>query len=302
MVDPETPAALIPGPPPAPLADRDITPLSVLNTARREWQTRRRRWVDAGIDDGDGREHITTWPTIIDGGRIRWQRRVSIFDPVLAEVMILWWTRPGDTIVDPFAGGPVRGIVAAHLGRRYIGVDISAKQVEANRRRYEDWQVRGLLPGSAEWVVGAAQDVLPRLADGSADYILTCPPYHDLERYTDHPDDLSRMSWAGYRAAVQAVAVECARVLRPDRWATWVTGDVRDRAGLLRRLPAVVDDAHERAGLPLVSDQVVVSPLGGKFGVIWRSWRGRSVTRVHQHAHTFVSGDRRRAAVRLAGV
>lgn len=292
-------AALLPGNPPPPLGERDITPLTVLHTARRDWQARRKAWLDAGLDDGDGRTHISVWPTITPEEGIRWQRRVSIFDPVLAEIFILWHTRPGDTVLDPFAGGPVRGLVAAHLGRHYIGIDISPSQVAANQARRDAWAARGLLAGSVTWHVGAAQRLLPEFDPETVDYVLTCPPYHDLERYTDDPADLSVMAWEEYVQAVHAITAETARILRPDRWATWVTGDLRDKRGHLRRLPAMVDAAHEQAGMPLVNDQIVVTPLGGKFGVLWRSWGGRSATRVHQHAHTYIRGDRRRAAARL---
>lgn len=294
-------ATLLPGPPPTPLASRDITPLTVLQTARRGWQARRKQWISAGIDDGDGRNHIQVWPTIVNGQGIRWQRTVSIFDPVLTETMIEWWTLPGDTIIDPCAGGPVRGIIAAYYGRHYIGVDISPQQVAANQGKYEDWQSRGLTSGTAQWIVGAAQHTLQDIPDNSADYILTCPPYHNLEKYTDHPDDLSTMTWNSYRATIGIITTQCARILKPDRWATWVTGDIRDRNGLLRRLPSLVDQAHEDTGMRLASDQIIASPLGGKYGVIWRSWRGRSATRIHQHAHTYLRGDRRRAATRITG-
>src|SRR5690606_1335147 len=194
--------ALLPGNPPPPLGERDITPLTVLHTARKEWQARRRAWLDAGLDDGDGREHIAEWPTITPGEGIRWQRRVSIFDPVLAEVLILWHTRPGDVILDPFAGGPVRGLVAAHLGRHYIGIDISPTQVAANETRLLEWPRLWLLAGPVTWHVGPAQQLLPEIAPESADYVLTCPPYHDLERYTDDPADLSAMTWEEYVEAV----------------------------------------------------------------------------------------------------
>ena len=55
----------------------------------------------------------------------------SIFDPVLCEVVYRWWSGRGATVLDPFAGGSVRGIVAGALGRRYYGMDLSATQVEA---------------------------------------------------------------------------------------------------------------------------------------------------------------------------
>ena len=36
------------------------------------------------------------------------------------------------TILDPFAGGSVRGLTAAWCGRGYLGVDLSADQLAAN--------------------------------------------------------------------------------------------------------------------------------------------------------------------------
>lgn len=43
----------------------------------------------------------------------------SIFDPVLCELAYRWFCPPGGSILDPFAGGSVRGIVAGILGREY---------------------------------------------------------------------------------------------------------------------------------------------------------------------------------------
>lgn len=166
--------------------------------------------------------------------------------------------------------------------------------------RYEAGQERGLVAGSATWVQGAAQDVLPGLPAGF-DYVFTCPPYHDLERYSDHPADLSAMGWEDFTAALCRVVGLSVGLLRDDAFATWVVGDLRDRHGYLRGLPARVDAAHDQAGARLVNDAVVAAPLGGKFGVIWRSWTPtRSATRIHSYAHTYVRGDRRAATGRVA--
>jgi hypothetical protein len=59
----------------------------------------------------------------------------SIFDPVLCEVVYRWFSPPGGRVLDPFAGGSVRGIVAGVLGRHYVGVDLREEQVEANRQQ-----------------------------------------------------------------------------------------------------------------------------------------------------------------------
>lgn len=61
----------------------------------------------------------------------------SVFDPVLCELVYRWFCPPGGRVLDPFAGGSVRGIVAGMVGRRYLGIDLSAAQLEENRRQAE---------------------------------------------------------------------------------------------------------------------------------------------------------------------
>jgi len=82
----------------------------------------------------------------------------SIFDPVLCELAYRWFCPPGGSVLDPFAGGSVRGIVAAKLGRRYVGVDLSGRQLEANRQQAET-----ILNGQAtvERVVTDPQELTP---------------------------------------------------------------------------------------------------------------------------------------------
>lgn len=70
----------------------------------------------------------------------------SIFDPVLCELAYRWFSPPGGTILDPFAGGSVRGIVAAKLGRRYIGIDLRSEQIEANRQQWDAIENKLSLP------------------------------------------------------------------------------------------------------------------------------------------------------------
>ena len=106
----------------------------------------------------------------------------SIFDPVLCEIAYRWFCPPGGTVLDPFAGGSVRGIVAARLGRPYVGIELRAEQVGAN-------QAQADLAGdpSPRWIAGDSRD-LARLAAGiEADLVFSCPPYWNLERYSDDP-------------------------------------------------------------------------------------------------------------------
>ena len=99
-----------------------ITPFSVLDTRTKEWKQRKEYWITTqGIQSELGREDTQSKTIFWDTP----STNVSIFDPVLCELMYDWFSPKGGMVLDPFAGGSVRGIVAEEMGRRYIGYDIN---------------------------------------------------------------------------------------------------------------------------------------------------------------------------------
>ena len=61
-------------------------------------------------------------------------------------------------MLDPFAGGSVRGIVASQLGRAYVGIELRAEQVAANQAQ------AALGAGSApQWITGDSRDIDERI-------------------------------------------------------------------------------------------------------------------------------------------
>src|SRR5262249_44842854 len=113
----------------------------------------------------------------------------SIFDPVLCELVYSWFCPPGGSILDPFSGGSVRGIVASKLGHAYTGIDLSARQLAANREQAARICANGIIP---TWINGDSTNLEQLVPDGAMfDMIFSCPPYGDLEVYSDAPEDLS---------------------------------------------------------------------------------------------------------------
>ena len=119
------------------------------------------------------------------------QSGTSIFDPVLCELIYRWFSPPGGLVLDPFAGGSVRGIVAAKLGRKYVGIDLSARQIEANMEQ----AARICGNNKPLWHIGDSREIDALCPDVQADFIFSCPPYADLEVYSDNPQDLSTMPY-----------------------------------------------------------------------------------------------------------
>lgn len=280
-----------------------VLPWSVLRADATPWQARKQWWrTHREVDDLAGREHVQILPHSRSGRHHKISNGKSRFDPMLAELAYTWYCPPGGRVVDPFAGGITRGAVAATLGLHYTGYDLSPTQVDANRRTAE--QIGGAWTGTAGWHLGDAAAGIP-LPDGAADYILTCPPYHNAERYSDDPRDLSVMDWDAHLHAITAVAADCHRLLRDDRLITWVVGDLRGPSGHLRALPERTLLALISAGFAPVNHQILVTPVGTMYRMLRRWWTNtRSAGRIHQHVYTLVKGDRRRAvaAIRDAAV
>ncbi len=226
----------------------------------------------------------------------------SIFDPVLCELTYRWFCPAAGTILDPFAGGSVRGIVASKLGFQYIGVELRHEQVAAN-------MAQGIaLCGVPvpRWVEGDSRQVLPHMAGGdepvAADLIFSCPPYADLEVYSDHPNDISNMPYAKFREAYGEIIAGACALLKPNRFACFVVGDARGKDGNYYGLPWHTVDAFERAGLRLYNESVLVTAIGSLPIRITKQFNsGRKLGKTHQNIFVFVKGDGKKAAQACGG-
>lgn len=268
------------------LIDRFLVfPTSVIDRRSGRWKNLRDQWEIPT----DGRDNLLYQESDTDvGSRLAaYSGGTSRFDPALMHLLVHWYTKPGDLIIDPFAGGPVRGIVATTMNRDYIGIDIDPTQVQRN-----------LASGHRPvWEVGDATTWEPPPADA----VITCPPYGDLERYTDDPADLSTMKWAEFQEALNQTITAASAALRDNRYSAWVISDIRNRkTGELRDLPGQIVRAHQAAGLTWIDDLVLVDPIGTNRLRAKRPFiRSRLSLRTHQRVLVFVKDDRHEAAWRI---
>ena len=167
-------------------------PFSTLDTRQGYWQDRKREWLAFGIKSDIGRDEdllFSIKPRMYDENPSD-VSNTSIFDPVLTELMVKWFSKVGSKVLDPFAGGSVRGIVSAKLGRKYTGIDLAKEQIEENRKQAKD-----LVPENLpKWIVGNSSEINKLIKEDDFDFLLTCPPYGFLEVYSKDPNDLSNMT------------------------------------------------------------------------------------------------------------
>ena len=123
-----------------------VPPFTVLDARQGYWKKRKNAWFALGIQSELGREDMTNSSCASDPNdptqdyitKRGTTEGGSVFDPVLCELVYRWFCPVGGVVLDQFAGGSVRGIVAGKLGLKYIGIDLSKEQVEANRQQADN--------------------------------------------------------------------------------------------------------------------------------------------------------------------
>jgi len=217
----------------------------------------------------------------------------SIFDPVLCELAYRWFCPIGGAILDPFAGGSVRGIVASVLGRRYTGIDLNVRQIKANEDQAGEIVIKS--NPRPRWITGDSTKVR-QLAKGAYDFVFSCPPYFDLEVYSDDPRDLSAMAPKDFLPAYRKIIAESCSMLADDRFACFVVGDVRSPEGPYFNLVSETIAAFESAGLRLYNEAILVTSLGSlPIRASKQFVSGRKLGKTHQNVLVFVKGDWRKA-------
>lgn len=220
----------------------------------------------------------------------------SIFDPVMCELAYRWFSPPNGVVLDPFAGGSVRGIVAAKLGREYIGCELRPEQVEANRAQAAKICADGVMPA---WHIGDSAVTIPKM-DVAADFVFSCPPYGDLEVYSDRVDDLSGMSHGEFICTYRLIIEAAVSKLKADRFACFVVGDFRDKKGFYRNFVSDTIGAFEAAGARLYNEAILVTAVGSLPIRVGKQFSStRKMGKTHQNVLVFSKGDPKKATAAL---
>lgn len=256
-----------------------IPPFTVLDSRGGVWAERKKAWkrlgirseVGRGADDDNTKAGLTynissqppgaykaknAYEEKI-GQKISWEEfaelfpdamaysATSIFDPVLCELAYRWFCPQGGAIIDPFAGGSVRGVVAP----------------------------------------------------GEYDLFFTCPPYADLEVYSDKLEDLSNKDYPEFLQLYRNVIRRATAMLKPNSFAVIVVSDLRDKKGFYRNFISDTIDAFQDVGLMLYNEAILVNTAGGLAIRVGKQFEhSRKMGKDHQNVLVFCNGDPAKSA------
>ncbi len=222
----------------------------------------------------------------------------SIFDPVLCELVYTWFSPAGGSVLDPFAGGPTRGVMAAKLGLEYHGHELRQEQVTANQHTANE--ILGLEEKDrVKWYQGDSDVTLEQWENEGFDFGLTCPPYFNLEVYSDDPADISNMDdYEKFLEVYRSILHKAASKLKNDRFFAIVVGNVRGKANAGAYYPLVSDTIRIMgiAGLHFYNEAILKKPNGSAQFRARKQFSGsRKLVTCHEVLLIFCKGDAKKA-------
>lgn len=270
-------------------------PFTVLDSKSGNWQSRKRQWQRIGIKSevGRGKSMTHAMPTgKYDGNNMEKEYyseekqllNTSIFDPALTELLYKWYVPENGTILDPFAGGSVRGIVANYLGFKYTGIDIRQEQIDSNREQGFDILDVNNQPN---WYVGDSNEVLNGFTK-EFDFVFSCPPYADLEVYSDLENDISNMPYDKFMKAYEEIIAKSCNLLKSGGYACFVVGEVRNKKGNYIGFVPDTINAFRKCGMNFYNEAILLNSIASASMRAKRIFgSNKKLVKVHQNVLIF---------------
>jgi hypothetical protein len=151
--------------------------------------------------------------------------------PQLATQLLTRYSKKDEIVLDLFLGSGTTAIEAARLNRRCIGVELKPELGEYVRGKLKpdllDSRVH-LLQGNsaAPETVRQIHQTLGCMQADAAHLLILHPPYADIIRFSDRPDDLSNApTTSTFLDGFEQVARHGYELLAPGRFAALIIGD-----------------------------------------------------------------------------
>lgn len=276
--------------------------LSIINTNKSDWQKRKKRYLNLGIESELGRSNVSFFERyktlgydnlknksgVNNGGFMDNPGNIgaSVFDPVLCELIYtMYLDNKNNKIIDPFAGGSVRGIIAHYLGFKYTGIELRPEQVESNII-----QSKKILSiqNQPNWIIGDSLNETTKLKNEYFDLLFTCPPYYNLEVYSDLKEDISNMDYNSFLITFETIISNTYKLIKKGGFACVVIQEVRDKNGNLIGLVPDTINAFKKAGFYYYNELILQKVIASKALLSRRFFNiSKKITRHHENVLIF---------------
>lgn len=151
--------------------------------------------------------------------------------PQIATQIFTRYSKQDEIVLDLFLGSGTSVIEAMRLRRCCIGVELKPDLVEYVQEKIQpellDTRIH-LLQGDSTnpQIVSQISDILQTMQSDFAHLLILHPPYADIIKFSDHPQDLSNATTTdAFLEAFEVVARHGYELLAPGRFAALIIGD-----------------------------------------------------------------------------
>lgn len=268
-----------------------VPPFSVLDSQRGYWTDRKRLWREKIRDNAEARADAKVLrnfnsENFTGFGKLN---EVSLLDPVLSEIIVKWFApaRSGSKCFDVFAGDTVFGFVSSYLGNSFTGIELRQVQADFNNARCKEFDLQ------ARYICDDGRNVLQYIEESSQDLLFSCPPYFDLEVYSDDKRDASNQgTYADFFGVLDTAFSNAIKCLKENRFAVIVAGDIRNKKdGFYYDFCGDIKRCFAKNGMKLYNELILVNPIGTAAVRANKYMRNRKMAKVHQNVLVFYKGD-----------
>lgn len=164
--------------------------------------------------------------------------------------LVRFFTKPDDTVLDPFVGVGSTLKACAIERRKGIGFELNPKYAELAVQRIDN-EIKDLfsIKEKQQVFTGDARDLIKELSEDSIDFLVTSPPYWNILHKEDHKVRQERKSdgldtkysnskldlgnitdYNEFLEELTSILGSCGRVLKPDKYMAIVVSDFRDKS------------------------------------------------------------------------
>lgn len=172
-------------------------------------------------------QHIKSFSVSSSGVRFG---ALSGFPQTIGRLIIDFYCPENATVYDPFAGHNSRMELVFRSDRNYIGIDVSSEFMKWNRSiRDSLLNEKGFISSSNTIdLLEQSSSKVDSIANESADFTITSPPYWDIEYYGDEEEQLGKCkTYESFLSQLSLHIKENFRILKSKSYCCWFVNDFR---------------------------------------------------------------------------
>lgn len=133
---------------------------------------------------------------------------------------------------------------------------------------------------------------LEHIKKDTQDLLFSCPPYFNLEIYSDLEKDASNQSnYINFLDILDIAFSNSIKCLKDNRFAAIVVGDIRDKKGFYYNFISDIKNIFIKNNMLLYNELILVESLGTAKFRCSNAMKNRKVIKTHQNVLIFYKGD-----------